>query len=156
MALRQIVSCLAVVAFLAGCTMPSDQTTTSPTTGAPAAEKPIDASTYTIAVDWTNPTMGPGTEFKFTEHIDGKVSTQSSHVGAHFGPNHVEAGMASATTYTTKCVHAAGNHTLPGGYEVTCTAPATPGTYYLRGHAQETRGTVVTNWWSDEVTFTVS
>lgn len=153
---RPILACLLAAAFLAGCTMPSDTTTS--TTGASATAKPVDASTYKITLDWVNPGVQAGLNFTFTEHIDGTIVTQSTHIGAHFGNATHDLAQASTTTYTKACVHAGTPSTpksLPGDFEITCTAPAQPGTYYLRGHARENVNGSDVNWWSDEVHFDV-
>ncbi len=146
MAARSIVIYLLALGLLAGCTMPSETATTS-------AEKPIDGSTYKIHVIFTAASVQADQNFTFPMQVDGTVVTHSPHIGAHMGLNHVEAAQASKTTYAIACKHVESQ--IPNDFDVTCTAPHDPGTYYLRGHAQETRGETVTNWWSDEVSFQV-
>jgi hypothetical protein len=139
---------LAALALAAsGCTLPSTPMSASNTSSEPA----VDKDTYHIGLDWTSPGVPPGTNFTFGMHVDGTVVSQSTHVGAHFGTAPSDA--PSTTVYASKCKHASGQ--LPNDFRVECTAPATAGTYYLRGHAQEVRGNTTINWWSEEVTFTV-
>jgi hypothetical protein len=161
-AMRAFLACglLAAAFALAGCTAPSDDhsddhptasTSASQTaTGTPAPT----ASSYSIDV-FGFPTMplAPSATFNFTDHITGDAQRTSDHIGAHFGPNSTT--TPSTTAYPSICQHTHGD--MPGDFMVVCTAPATPGTYYLRGHARITLGANSTvSWWGDELTFTVA
>jgi hypothetical protein len=91
------------------------------------------------------------TTFNFTDVITGGPEHVSDHIGAHFGPNSTTS--PSTTAYPSICAHTGGS--LPGSFQVTCTAPSMPGTYYLRGHARIIEGNVTNQWWSDEQTLIV-
>jgi hypothetical protein len=148
---RTAIILLAGATLLAGCTLPSPETSSTPTGGAV-----VDASTYTIRLDWTLASLDHRTasNFTFTEHIEGSVGSTSMHIGAHMGMNHT--ATPSTTVYKIACRHYATPNPLPGTYTITCDAPQTPGTYYLRGHARVNQNGTDINWWSPEVSFTVT
>lgn len=138
---------LLALSLLAGCTMPSDPAASTTGTG-PA----LAADTYRLHADWVLVNTQAGQNFTFTLHVDGNVSSTSPHIGGHMGPDQVPASQASKTTYPLPCIHGSTPMHVPNDIQVTCTAPATPGTYYIRGHVQDSTGAL--NWWSDEYTFT--
>jgi hypothetical protein len=150
-AMRAILACgLLLILGLAGCSSSDDgapSSTASPTPPAPTA------GSYTIMVmDFPTAPLGRNATFTFADHVSGDATRASDHIGAHFGP--APAPVPSTTVYPTACAHTHGD--LPGVYQLTCTTPDVPGTYYLRGHARITTGTNSTvSWWSDELTFTV-
>lgn len=118
----------------------------------PAGPTPPDASSYLVTVEGFPVTPIPSNAtFTFTDRITGEEVRTSDHIGAHFGPN--STASPSVTAYPSACIHQGGN--LPGTYEVTCTAPSMPGTYYLRGHARIGQGNESVSWWSGEHTFLV-
>jgi hypothetical protein len=118
----------------------------------PTGPPPPTASSYLVTVEGFPVTPVPSnTTFTFTDRITGEEVRASDHIGAHFGANSTQA--PSTTAYPFACVHTQGD--LPGTYQVTCTAPTLPGTYYLRGHARIGQGNESVSWWSGEQTFLV-
>jgi len=134
---------LLTVALLAGCS------------GDPEADPPApDAGSYTITLEGFPVAPIPAnTTFTFTDRIEGDAVRASDHIGAHFGANSTI--EPSTAAYPVACVHTHGD--LPGTYQVTCTAPTAPGTYFLRGHARITTADgAMVNWWSAEQAFVVA
>jgi hypothetical protein len=118
----------------------------------PSGPAPPDDSSYLVTIEGFPVTPVPSNAaFTFTDRITGEHVRASDHIGAHFGLNRTEA--PSTTAYPFACLHQSGD--LPGTYEVTCTAPAEPGTYYLRGHARIGQGNESVSWWSGEQAFLV-
>ncbi|MES2154800.1 MAG: hypothetical protein V4510_06655 [bacterium] len=144
MQLRLLLAC---TVLLAGCTIPSDTTT----------EKPVDASTYQIVVQWTISGVPGNSTFTFPMQVNSAagIVTSSPHIGAHYWTSHQES-PATSNAATPGCTHYKDGRQIPQDFDVTCTAPKAPGIYYLRGHVQETRGNQTYNWWSDEKSFTVN
>jgi hypothetical protein len=142
-----------LAALLAGCssTSTAPQASTSTTITVP----PPSAGSYGVMAMDTPQSVSPGANFTVLVHvesIDGQTR-MSNHIGAHFGPTSTDA--PSTTVYTSACVHTTGN--LPGMYNVTCKAPATAGTIYLRGHARIVKADGTNqDWWSDEVQIQVA
>ena len=136
---------LATLLLLAGCS--------DPPADDDHADHPLDADTYAITLaDLPVLPVPAGTGFTFNSTITGDVQHASDHIGAHFGNRTTT--EPSTAVYNMTCAHTGG--TLPGRFQVTCTAPAQPGVHYLRGHARIIDGTVTHHWWSDEATFTVA
>lgn len=133
---------LALALLAAGCAGPDDD----------PAPPPQDDS-YRLAVANVPATpVAPNSTFTFDLAVDGDEQRTSDHIGAHFGNSTTT--QPSTTVYASTCQHQGG--ALPGHYQVTCTAPATPGIYFLRGHARIIQDNATTQWWSAEATFTVA
>lgn len=138
---------IAAVSF-AGCAGDDDGDDDQGPTTTPAP----NTTSYTIVLEGFP--VGPipaNTTFSFNDHITGDATRTSDHIGAHFGPNSTMA--PSTTAYPVACQHTPGS--LPGTFPVTCTAPKTAGTYFLRGHARIGQGNQSVSWWSAEQPFVV-
>lgn len=135
--------------LLAGCSSPPSEDDGDGS----GAEQALDSATYAITLAGV-PTLpvAQGQPFHFNSTVSGGPTHTSDHIGAHFG--NASTTEPSTAAYNVSCVHQQGD--LPGKYEVTCTAPAKAGVYYLRGHARITEGETVVNWWSAETSFTVA
>ncbi|HUR24418.1 MAG TPA: hypothetical protein VM327_00195 [Candidatus Thermoplasmatota archaeon] len=148
--MRVLLVCGLILVGLAGCSSTPDAGAPS-STSTSASPDPTADSYMVMVMGFPTTPVARNSTFTFTDHVSGDVTRTSDHIGAHFGP--VTAPVPSTTIYTTACNHTHGD--LPGLYEVTCTAPANPGTYHLRGHARITTASGPVDWWSDELTFTV-
>ena len=138
-----------VAVSLAGCS----GTPAEDSEGSSSSASPPSASSYAITLEGFPVAPVPAnTTFTFTDRITGDAVRTSDHIGAHFGPNSTQA--PSTTAYPITCQHTHGD--LPGTYQVTCTAPGTPGAYFLRGHARIGQGNASVSWWSAEQPFTVA
>ena len=101
--------------------------------------------------------MAPGQMFNVSvsarNGMSGMHAMMSDHIGAHYWNRTMmdpTAGLGNATT----CQHRAAE--APGEWTAQCTAPAQPGTYYLRSHMRMMdEDGQMHHWWSDERTFTV-
>ena len=141
---------LALATSFAGCSGDADDDGSDG--GASTAPAPSPSS-YTITLEgFPVAPVAANSTFTFTDRIEGDVVRTSDHNGAHFGMNSTQ--DPSTTAYPVACAHTHGD--LPGTYQVTCTAPATPGAYFLRGHARIVQDNVTSNWWSMEQPFTVA
>jgi hypothetical protein len=142
--------CTLLAASLAGCSGDGDD---DPAGDDSSATPAPTASSYTVTLEGFPVAPIPAnTTFTFIDRISGDVVRMSDHIGAHFGQNSTT--DPSTTAYPNACAHTHGD--LPGTYEVTCTAPAAPGAYFLRGHARIMQDNLTVNWWSNEQPFTVA
>jgi hypothetical protein len=129
--------------LVAGCSSPSGDD----------APSPPDSDSYRLSVANVPATpLAPNSTFSFDLFAEGSDDRASDHIGGHFG--NTTTATPSTTVYASACIHQSG--TLPGEYQVTCTAPAKPGVYFLRGHARIIQDNVTTQWWSAETTFSVA
>lgn len=138
------------ITLLSGCVIPSEPETSATGSIETAPALPhVDASTYTITLDWVGVSVPANRSFTFPMHVDGTVSSPSTHIGAHYWTS---SQTSPTTANALKCDHMVGERRVPNDFDVTCT-PVNPGHYYIRGHVQMTRGTELINWWSDEHEF---
>ena len=112
----------------------------------------FEDDTYTLTItDFPTAVLIPGDPFNFTLEVAGALTTNTDHIGAHFGKS---SGTAPSTTfYNMQCQHQSGE--LPGTFTVECVAPSEQGVFYLRGHTRVTEDQEW-NWWSEEHTFSVA
>ncbi|HET6405863.1 MAG TPA: hypothetical protein VFH78_14565 [Candidatus Thermoplasmatota archaeon] len=111
----------------------------TPTTGT----SPLDSSTYTIETVGMPTQVKPGTRFNFTMYVNGSLSRESDHVGAHYADN--DTVSPPEVPGRRDCEHDDG--TFPGVFVVNCTLQNV-GTWHVWGHARINDSGELRNWWS--------
>lgn len=130
-------------------TDPPVTTTPSVVTPTPITTPPVTPTgstlgpgTYQLATSGMPGQAKTGSKFNFTLYVNGSLERASDHVGAHYADN--DTTNPPVAPGRRDCEHTAGE--LPDSFVVSCTI-ATPGAWYVWGHARiDDNGTLV-NWW---------